>query len=148
MIEIENIPKIKLQTKNPNCNFRIVFEKAKVLIVDDIDINIMLIEGFLRNTGLEIFSGRNGKEAIEIVKNIKPDIILMDLRMPVLDGVKATEIIKQNIHTANIPIIALTATGIDIERIDGDIFDGFLTKPLTMMSLVRELSKFIKLKEL
>ena len=131
---------------NQDYKFGIVFEKAKVLIVDDIEVNIMLIEGFLRNTGLEIFSVKNGKEAVEIVENIKPDLILMDIRMPVMDGVKATEIIKRNIKTASIPIIALTATSIDSEGIKDDIFEGALIKPITMFSLVRTISKFIKIR--
>lgn len=137
-----------VKIENENNSFGITFNKAKILVVDDIEMNVMLIEGFLRDTGLEIFSARNGKAAVEIINSLKPDIVLMDIRMPIMDGVKATEIIKQNTDTSSIPIIALTATSIETEGINDDLFDGFLTKPLTMSSLTRVISKFIKKKEI
>ena len=81
----------------------------KVLIVEDYaDIRAMM-KFFVKHQGYQVIEAGDGYEAIEKVKEHHPDLILMDIAMPVLDGVTATEIIRDFYDTKNVPIIALTA---------------------------------------
>ncbi len=84
---------------------------ATILIVDDIDVNRELINEFFNNTQISVIEAENGKEGVAIVQEYKPDLVLMDIRMPVMDGHDATKIIKADSHTKYIPVIALTAAG-------------------------------------
>jgi CheY-like chemotaxis protein len=79
----------------------------KVLIVEDDRVNLMMVRLFLESTGITIFNAVNGDEAIELSIREKPDIILMDIRMPGMDGLDATRIIRMTDKT--VPIIAVTA---------------------------------------
>ncbi|MCV6637138.1 response regulator [Candidatus Albibeggiatoa sp. nov. NOAA] len=84
----------------------------KVLIVDDADIppQFDFLGDFLKQNGFGLFSAKDGQEAIERARLKQPDIILMDLLMPTMDGWEATKIIKKSKETQHIPIIALSAT--------------------------------------
>jgi CheY-like chemotaxis protein len=90
----------------------------------------------------------NGKEAINIIKNQNPDIVLMDLRMPVMDGYEAIKILKADKMLKNIPVIVLTASAMKIS--DDDIkkigSDGYLRKPISRPELLDELKKYLKFK--
>ncbi len=120
-----------------------VFKKAKVLIADDVEDNRNLIVKNFENTQVEVITASNGAEAVELVKNEKPDVVLMDIRMPVMDGYEATAIIKQE---TDIPVIALTASVLKKEENDereNGIFDGFLRKPVLRGELFAMLAKFL-----
>lgn len=125
------------------------FETSKILIVEDIDTNRQVLKLFLRPYKLEIVEATNGKEAIDALNNFKPDLVLMDLHMPVMDGYTARNLIKSNPNTKDIPVIALTASAIK-EQVDEIIrtFDGYLRKPVTKLQLLKELSRFLKYKEI
>ena len=120
------------------------FEEATILLVDDIEINRSLIINLLNHTKLKIYEASNGKEAIEKSKELKPDLILMDLKMPVMGGWEATKIIKEDKILNSIPIIALSASarGMEDENIK-KLFDGYITKPLDFALLIKELSSFL-----
>lgn len=120
------------------------FEEATILLVDDIEINRSLIINLLNHTKLKIYEASNGKEAIEKSKKLKPDLILMDLKMPVMGGWEATKIIKEDKILNSIPIIALSASarGMEDENIK-KLFDGYITKPLDFALLIKELSSFL-----
>ncbi len=119
----------------------IIFKEASVLIVDDIDINRKLLKDYFAELPFTLFEARNGKEAVEIFKREKLDIILMDIKMPEMDGYEATKIIKER---SKIPVIAITASVMyrsDDQR--NEIFDEFLHKPVEFDHLVNTLSKFL-----
>src|ERR1700722_6775965 len=82
---------------------------ALILVVEDDDANQELVTRFLRRDGHTIIHSTDGLSAIELAQARKPDLILMDLNLPGLDGWEATRRIKNNPHTRDIPIIALTA---------------------------------------
>ncbi|HEY5561458.1 MAG TPA: ATP-binding protein [Clostridiaceae bacterium] len=126
---------------------KIRFEPSKVLIVDDIESNRILLKEMLTPANLKVLIAENGEEAIKIAKEELPDLILMDIRMPLLDGIEASRILKGEEATKDIPIIALTASAPNLNRneIIGKDFDGFISKPIIGSNLVKELSKFIKL---
>jgi len=122
------------------------FEKADVLIVDDIESNRQIVEELLLKIGLNPISAENGEKALKIISSQKPALIFMDIRMPVLDGIKATEILKLNEETKNIPIIALTAA-FTLDNKDYFLkkgFDQFLEKPIKLDDILHTLSKYLK----
>ena len=116
------------------------FEKAKVLVVDDFENNCEVMEELLSDYGFDVLIAENGQEAVDMALENSPDIILMDLRMPVMDGYEACSILKNNSQTKDIPVIALSAT---IDNSKTDDFDGSLQKPLKSSLLQDILQKFI-----
>ena len=135
------IEKNSLNAKN------IVFKKAKILVVDDIQDNRELIIKNFEKTMIEVISANDGYEAIEMLKSHKPDLVLMDIRMPNMDGYEAAMIIKEISDT---PIVALTASVMQNskEMIKNKNFDGYLRKPVLRRNLYLELSKFLAFDEI
>lgn len=123
----------------------IQFEKRTVLVVDDVESNLKLISTRLTKKGLEILTAENGEEAIRIAMALLPDLILMDVRMPVMNGYEATKRLKEDPKTEKIPILFLTASveKKEQERLAGCNSDGFLTKPINFNQLVGELIRFL-----
>ncbi|WP_072681489.1 transporter substrate-binding domain-containing protein [Arcobacter sp. LA11] len=124
----------------------IEFEKATILVVDDIEENRKLVQASLKNFNFKIIMAENGELALDRLKNIKIDLILMDLRMPVMDGYQTATIIKNDEKLKNIPLIALTASvmGKDLEKVGEYGFDGYLRKPVILDDLIEEISKYLK----
>lgn len=124
---------------------QIEFEPSKVLVVDDIEMNRNLIIEFFGDTKVEVAEAENGRIAIEMVEKFKPDLILMDLVMPEMDGFEATKFLKSNPDTAHIPIIALTASAMkrDESKIKRAGFDDYLVKPIRRSSLFRNLISYL-----
>lgn len=111
------------------------FKKSKILVVDDVQVNRIIIQEYLKNTNQIILEAENGKIAVEMVKHEDFDIILMDMQMPIMDGYTATREIrvweKQTNHY-HTPIIAVTAYAMKEERqksLDAGC-DGHLSKPI------------------
>ena len=124
----------------------VLFEPATVLIVDDNDENRKLIVDMLDYSPLSLLQAANGEEAVELAEKHIPDLILMDLRMPVMGGYKASEIIKTNATTKSIPIIVLTASIKNFKTINANdkYFDEFLVKPLNIRESFHKLKKYLK----
>ena len=121
----------------------ILFKKAKILVVDDIEDNRELIKRNFENTQVEIITANDGVQAIESYKINKPDLILMDIRMPNMDGYKASLEIKE---ISDIPIVALTASVMEDEdeKSKRENFDGFLRKPVLKYNLYKEVGRFLE----
>ncbi len=128
---------------------QIVFEHASILVVDDVPPNRALIAGFFRETALEVIEAQNGQQALACVREQQPDLILMDLRMPVMDGYEATRQIKEAEDLRHIPVIALTATALKEAHamIQAHGFDGYVKKPVTRTELFQELVRFLPYSE-
>jgi len=145
-LDISSILEEKILEEKLSKDFsRICFDKAKVLIVDDILDNRELIINNFKETNIEIVSAVNGLDAIEVFKSEKPDLVLMDIRMPVMDGYEAALEIKKISDT---PIVALTASVMldSFETSRRENFDGFLRKPVLRNDLFSELSNFLSYK--
>ena len=125
-----------------------MFEHAKVLIVDDSELNLNLIVMTLEDSNLVLLTAHNGKEAIELTRKHHPDLILMDLRMPILDGYEAAKIIKSDIRTKSIPIIAISAsTDLEIKCNQSHfLFNGYLMKPIKLVEFLEILKKYLPFK--
>ncbi|MDM8522246.1 ATP-binding protein [Desulfococcaceae bacterium HSG8] len=146
--EVE-VSSVSMAAVSPDISFdikNISFENAQVLIVDDSEFNRVLIKESLILTGLDISEAENGQQAVLLSEESSPDLILMDIRMPVMDGYEAAKILKANPKTNDIPIIALTASvGIkEPKKIKQSGFDGYLPKPISLHDLTKELSRYLK----
>ena len=110
--------------------------KPRVLIVEDNVDNYELVRYLLDRAGYDVVSAANGREGVEMARQNPPDLILMDLSLPELDGWDATRILKSDASTHGIPILALTAHTLPSERkraIDAGI-DGYISKPIKVAS--------------
>jgi CheY-like chemotaxis protein len=116
----------------------------KILIVDDIFTNRLLLLEILRSMGHEYMQAENGKEAIEILREHDFDIVMMDIEMPVMNGLETTLYIRQNLTFPKnkVPIVALTAHNPQVfyEEFKDIGFDSLLTKPYN----IEKLSAIIK----
>jgi len=123
----------------------IVFDSAKIMIVDDVINNLIFMESFLEDYNFHVITAKNGLEAIEKVKKAQPDIIFMDIKMPIMDGCKATQKLKSDISTQHIPVIILSASAMkDTEmELDKITYEGYLTKPVRQKDIVEILKKYI-----
>lgn len=122
----------------------IVFEAATVLIVDDVEINRELLAGFLAFHPLEIIYAENGHQGVEQAIKYHPDLILMDMKMPIMDGETASRILRDTEETRSIPIILVTALIPNKgEQEFLQFCDGYLNNPLSMADLNKMLIKFL-----
>ncbi len=122
------------------------FEPARILLGDDIVHNRILVKEYFSNTRIEIVEAENGKEVIEKAHEKRPDVILLDMRMPVMDGYEAFEKLRAHEKSNDIPVVALTASALkqDRDKILNKGFDGYLRKPVQRSDLFRELTRFLK----
>lgn len=149
-INLPNIPvldtNIELQQKAFDTS-TVLFKPATVLIVDDDEENRKLIIDLLENSPLTIIQAINGEKAIEMAKKYLPDLILMDLHMPFMDGYEATKILKKDKQfTKSIPIMAVTASITSSKEMDNieKTFDEYLLKPLNIEQFFHKLKKYLK----
>jgi len=121
----------------------------KILIVDDEPRNRALLAAYLDAEGHEHREAADGKQAIEMVKDYQPDLILMDIMMPVMDGFEAAKRIKDAPETGHIPIIMITALEDRESRIKGleTGAEEYLTKPVDRMDLKVRVRNLLRLKE-
>ncbi|TYQ28134.1 response regulator [Pseudanabaena sp. UWO311] len=116
-----------------------------ILIAEDNEANIMTISSYLSAKGYRIVLAKNGEEAIAIALSAKPDLILMDVQMPLMDGLEATKKIRQITSLVKVPIIALTALAMTDDR-DRCLAAGaneYLTKPIKLKELVTMIQKVL-----
>jgi two-component system cell cycle response regulator DivK len=112
---------------------------CKVLIVDDFEDNRAMYAEFLRYSGFDVSEASNGAEAIEMTQSLVPDVVIMDLSLPVLDGWEATRRLKSDARTRHIPIVALTGHALEGHS-QGAIAAGcdeFLAKPCLPETLLQ-----------
>jgi signal transduction histidine kinase len=122
------------------------FEKVHILVVDDVTFNRLLIKEYLVQVNLDVIEAENGREALIVTEKSHPALILMDIRMPKMDGYEATRKLKENPRTKDIPVIALTASVAPetIQNIMTLGFDGYLSKPVNSHEILKELSRYLK----
>ena len=120
------------------------FEKHTVLVVDDIPSNRIIINKYLSNANVEVIEAVNGQDALNFAEKYLPNLILMDIRMPVLNGFEAVQMLKKNPVTQNIPVIAITASVVSMEDYKKYGFDAYLLKPVEANVLFQEIKHFLK----
>lgn len=112
--------------------------KQTILIADDDKKSIKLLRDVLQASGYSVAVARDGRETVALAQARKPDLILMDIRMPVMDGIAAMKKLRADPNTDRIPIIAITAHAMrgDKERFIQQGFDDFLAKPVDIHVLL------------
>jgi PAS domain S-box-containing protein len=122
----------------------IAFKPATVLIVDDIDYNREILATYLEGWGLKIIFAVNGQDAIDKARKHHPDLILLDMKMPEMDGYEASDIMNKDEKLKDISVVAVTASAMkQSEEMIAEICDGYLRKPVTRSELVLELMKHL-----
>jgi CheY-like chemotaxis protein len=122
----------------------VTFEKATLLVVDDVLSNLEMVENLLSSSGLGILTADNGETALEILNHTVPDVILLDLRMPGMDGFEVARRIKENHRLKHVPVLAFTASVFSTEKLEeSELFDGFILKPVSYAELTHSLKKFL-----
>lgn len=124
--------------------------KEKILVVDDIPVNIQLLDKQLSSSGFNIVIARNGEEALTQVDAEKPDLVLLDVMMPKLDGFETCRILKSNNKTNYIPVIMVTALNEMEDKIKGVEAgaDDFITKPFNKHELLVRVKSLLRIKRL
>lgn len=127
---------------------QIKFLPAKVLIADDVELNLRVLREYLSNYNFELLEAKNGAEVYDKAVEYNPDLILMDIQMPIMDGFEANKRIKKNHDIKHIPIIALTAHAMaaDREKII-NLMEGYVSKPIDKDLLVEEIAKHLRYEE-
>jgi signal transduction histidine kinase/CheY-like chemotaxis protein len=118
---------------------------AKILIAEDRRDNLILLKEILRPADYKIYVAKNGQEAVDIAGKERPDLILMDMQMPVMDGFKATKHIREMEKLKDIPIIGLTARAMkgDREKVIAAGCSDYLQKPVMPNDLLRKVEKWL-----
>ena len=120
--------------------------KQKVLVVDDEDNIRMLVRFNLEKAGYEVFEAEDGRKAVEMAVDLTPDIVLLDLMLPGIDGLEVCRNLKRNPRTAALPIIMLTAKNDEIDRVIGLELgaDDYMTKPFSQRELVARIKAVLR----
>ena len=116
-----------------------------ILIVEDEPKNLKLTRDLLKISGYETIEAVDGKQGVEKAKSAKPNLILMDIMMPKLDGYSACREIKADQSTKNIPVVMLTAVGYDLNKKLAKQMgaDGYVTKPFSRQQLIDAISPLL-----
>ena len=122
-------------------------KRATILLVEDVEDNRGLVRQLAAYMGLALIEAGDGEEGVRLAKEALPDLILMDLSLPVLDGWAATARLKADPATAHIPVIALTAHAMqgDEQRAREAGCDGYVTKPISLLPFKALLERVLQL---
>ncbi len=111
----------------------------QVLVVEDNDKSMKLFRDVLQASGYSTFEATTGEQAIELALAHEPDLVLMDVQLPGIDGIETLEQLRQDERTSSIPVLALTAQAMsgDRDRFLDAGFDGYLSKPVDIAELLQ-----------
>lgn len=114
-----------------------------VLLVEDNEDNLQLVRFLLEHDGYTVIAAHNGREGLELARKVLPQLILMDLSLPEIDGWEAARELKADPRTAHIPLLALTAHTLpgDRKRALSIGFDGYISKPIDVGKFSENISK-------
>ena len=118
---------------------------AKVLVVEDNADNMALVRFLLERAGFEVVEAGDGRQGIQMANDEQPDLILLDMALPEVDGWSAVKELKKTSATKAIPVVALTACTLPVDR-DRALSagcDGFMAKPMNVASFIEEITAFL-----
>jgi two-component system cell cycle response regulator DivK len=120
-----------------------------ILIVEDEPKNMKLLRDLLQRFGYEILEASDGEQGVKSAGEKMPDLILMDIMMPKMDGLEATRIIKADIKTKHIPVIALTSYAMkgDREKTIEAGCDGYIAKPIEIKEVLKTIETYLTVKQ-
>jgi CheY-like chemotaxis protein len=116
-----------------------------IMVVEDYDDTRMLLKQGLEMLGYSVLEASNGQEAVDIADRERPDLILMDLDLPILDGIAATQRIRQQEHMESVPIVAVTAYPLSYSRVKAFAkgCNEYMPKPIDMSELARVVNRYL-----
>jgi two-component system, cell cycle response regulator DivK len=116
----------------------------QVLVVEDNERNMKLFRDVLQASGYRTLEATTGERAVKLVIEHGPDLVLMDIQLPDIDGVEALDRLRSDERTASVPVLALTAQSMegDRERFLAAGFDGYLSKPVNIADLVATVKRY------
>ena len=120
----------------------------RILVVEDNETNMYLISFILRENNYEIIEAGSGEQGVELAIKEKPDLVLMDIQLPGIDGLEATKRIRESEADGEIPIVALTSYAMvgDREKALNSGCDGYIEKPINPETFVAEMEKYLTAK--
>jgi signal transduction histidine kinase/CheY-like chemotaxis protein len=132
-------------TAAANAAATVEFENQRILLVKDVESNRRIVREYLRPFRVKLEEAEDGAQGVEMATSTPPDLILMDMQLPVMDGFEAVRRLKRSAETRRIPVIALTATATSAEAEEiRSLTDGYLRKPISRRELLQELSQFLE----
>ncbi len=116
-----------------------------VLIVEDNELNMKLFDDLLSAHGYEIVKTQDGRDAVDLVKQHMPDLIIMDIQLPEISGIEVTKEIKSNDNLKHIPVIAVTAFAMkgDEEKIKASGCEDYIAKPISVSNFIKVVKKYL-----
>jgi two-component system cell cycle response regulator DivK len=120
--------------------------KELILIVEDNDKNLKLQRDVLRFHGFDTIEATNAEDGVALARERHPQLVLMDIQLPGMDGVSALQKLRQDSVTASIPVVAVTASVMkeDRKRFESAGFDGFITKPISVKTFPDQVRGYIR----
>lgn len=120
-------------------------EKSKVLIVEDNELNMKLFHDLLEAHGVDTVETRDGKGVLELAREHKPDLILMDIQLPEISGLDVTKALKADEELKSIPVIAVTAFAMkgDEQKIREGGCEDYISKPISVTHFLEVIQKYI-----
>ena len=120
--------------------------RKRILVVDDNGNNLLLEKDLLEVAGFEVFEAENAADGMAIARKEKPDIIIMDVRLPDMRGTEAARMLRMDKETSDIPIVFVTASVMagGMEEIKNIANSGFIGKPINTRTFAKEVSRFMK----
>ncbi len=124
--------------------------RRRILVVDDDPDIVEMVQFFLSGSNFQVFVAQNGKEALEQVEMNRPDLVLLDIRMPQMDGLEVCERLRNGVMTKSTPIIMVTAEGRrqDVADALAAGADGYVIKPFNLKKLVERIQNSLTVKGL
>ena len=116
-----------------------------ILIVEDNDLNMKLFNDLLQAHGYNTLQTKDGREAVALVRENRPDLVLMDIQLPEISGLEVTKMIKADEELKDIPVIAVTAFAMkgDEERIREGGCEGYIAKPISVPTFLETVAKYL-----
>ena len=119
----------------------------RILVVEDNPKNLKLVRDVLEYSGFEVVEATSGEDGVRLAEETSPDLILMDLQLPGIDGAEALRQIRSSDHERHVPVVAVTAFAMsdDRDRAFASGFDGYVEKPISARALPQQVRDFIEL---
>jgi two-component system, cell cycle response regulator DivK len=117
----------------------------RILVVEDNPLNFKLVRDVLEFAGYEVVGAGSGEEGVQLAEDLPPDLVLMDLQLPGIDGTETMRRLRRGVLADDVPVIALSALVMDQDHADAETagFDGYLNKPISVRSLPDQVASFL-----
>lgn len=117
----------------------------RILVVEDNTLNFKLVRDVLEYAGYEVVGAGSGEEGLTLARDLPPDLVLMDLQLPGIDGTETMRRLRQGVIASDVPVVALSAMAMHQDHEAAQIagFDGFLNKPISVRSLPGQVAAYL-----